>query len=155
MEFQTTMTLAERIAADLVSAMKAREASVVDTLRMLRASVKNTEIDKGHVLDDEEIVAVIRTTQKQLRDAAADFRAGKREDLVAKAETEQKVLAAYLPAELPDSEIKAIVQKVIAEIGLVGPKDFGRVMGKAVAEIKGRAEGSKVSEMVKAELANG
>lgn len=143
------MTLTERIAADLADAMKRKDAERVDTLRMLRAAVKNAEIDKGRALADEEVVAVLRTSTKQLKDALEQFRAGKREDLAGKNERELAVLGAYLPAELSDADLAVIVDRAVA----AGGGDFGKVMGAVMAEVKGKADGSRVSASVRARLA--
>ncbi len=146
------MTLTERIAADLSDAMKRKDASVVDTLRMLRAGMKNAEIEKRHPLSDDEVLAVIASQVKQLKDAMAQFEAGKRPDLVAKNAAELAVLEAYRPAQMSDAELAAAVEAAIARLAPEGPKDFGKVMGAVVAMTKGRAEGSKVSELVRRKL---
>jgi len=146
------MSLSEKIVADLGTAMKKREASVVDTLRMLRAAVKNAEIDKHGPLDDAGIVALIRTSIKQLRDSIEQFKAGGRQDLADKAEAEIVTLAGYLPPELSDAELEAAVDKAIAALGATSAKDFGKVMGAVSSELKGRVEGSKLSAVVKNRL---
>lgn len=146
------MNLSERIAADLAKAMKAREASVVDTLRMLRAAVKNAEIDKGKALDDEGVVAVVRTMVKQLRDSIEQFKSGGRQDLADKTEAEIGTVSAYLPPELSDEEVKAAVAKAISALGAAGPKDFGKVMGSVSSELKGRVDGARLSGVVRDSL---
>jgi uncharacterized protein YqeY len=147
------MTTKERVAADLSNAMKRKDASVVDTLRMFRAAEKNAEIAKGRVLDEAETVAVIRGMIKQQRDAIGDFRAGARQDLVDRAEAEIKVLSVYLPAEISDDELEAAVAKLIAETGAVGPNEMGRVMA-AAGELKTRVDGGRLAAAVKAQLAD-
>lgn len=146
------MTLTERIAADLSDAMKRKDASVVDTLRMLRAAVKNAEIDARHPLGDEETLAVLGTQVKQLKDAMLQYAEGKREDLVAKAKAELAVLEAYRPAQMSDEDLAAAVEAAVGATGASGPKDFGKVMGAVTAQTKGRAEGSRVSEIVRKRL---
>ena len=146
------MTLADRIAGDLSKAMKERDTSVVLTLRMIRAAVKNTEIDQQRALTDEEVVMVIRTMTRQLKDALEQFRAGARADLVAKAENELSVLGAYLPATLSLEAVTATVSRVIVALGASGPKDFGKVMSAVIAEVQGGAEGSRVSAIVREQL---
>ena len=145
-------SLADRIAADLTAAMKRKEASVVDPLRMLRAAIKNTEIDKGHELGDEEIISVIRTMEKQLKDAMHQFEEGKRQDLVDKSATELSVLSGYLPPGISDEELATIIDRTIASLGASGQKDFGKVMGAVVKEVQGSADGSRISAAVKARL---
>ena len=146
------MDLVQRIAADLTDAMKRKDASVVDTLRMLRAATKNAEIEKRRPLEEPETVAVIRSSIKQIKDARQDFLTGGRQDLVDKADAETAVLGKYLPAELTDDELKAIVEEAVAASGAAGPKDFGKAMGAAMKAVAGRAEGGRVGELVKARL---
>ncbi|MBP9749108.1 GatB/YqeY domain-containing protein [Patescibacteria group bacterium] len=146
------MTLADRIAADLSTAMKQKEASVVDTLRMLRAAVKNVEIDKQRPLADEEILAVLRTSLKQLADAKEQFVQGDRKDLVQKTEAEMVVLNAYLPPEMSDGDLEATVRAVVADVGATSAKDFGKVMGAVVLKVGGNASGGRVSAVVKTVL---
>lgn len=145
------MSLIETIDNDLKSAMKAREASVVETLRMLRATMKNAQIDKQRPLTDEEVVALLRTSLKQLADARAQFAQGGRDDLVAKTDAEIAVLTRYLPPALPEAELDAIVAAKVAQIG-ADPKNFGKVMGAVMKEVAGRADGAAVQAAVKAAL---
>jgi uncharacterized protein YqeY len=148
------MTLLDRIAADLATAMKQKEASVVETLRMLRAAIKNVEIDKRRMLAEEEVLAVLRTSLKQLTDAKEQFTQGGRPDLVAKTDAEMAILQAYLPPEMSDGDLEAVVRAVVAEVGATSPKDVGKVMGAAVAKVGAGASGSRVSTVVKTVLAS-
>ena len=132
--------------------MKQKNASVVDTLRMLRAAIKNAEVDKGHVLSDEEVVATVGTAVKQLKDASVQYAEGKRDDLVTKAAAEVATLERYLPPQISDEELGKIIDAAVASAGASGPKDFGKVMGTVSRETKGRAEGSRVSEAVRKRL---
>lgn len=143
------MTLTDRIAGDLSAAMKQKEASVVETLRMLRAAIKNVEIDKQHPLSDDEVLAVLRTSIKQLTDARQQFSDGKRTDLVQKTDAELQILQAYLPPEMTDADLEALVRTVAAEVGAGSAKDFGKVMGVVVAKAGGAASGARISAAVK------
>lgn len=145
------MGLIETIDGDLKLAMKSHDASAVETLRMLRATMKNAQIDKQRPLTDEDVLALIRTTLKQLKDAAEQYAAGGRQDLVAKADVEAALLRKYLPAALPEAELQAIVAAKIAEMGK-DPKLFGKVMGAVMKEVAGRADGAAVQAAVKAAL---
>lgn len=145
------MTLAETIDNDLKQAMKAHHASVVETLRMLRASVKNEQIAKQRPLRDEEILALIRTSIKQLKDARSAFESGNRADLVEKNDREIEILSAFLPAALSSEELDAIIQEKVAAIGR-DPKLFGKVMGEVVKAVDGRADGATIQSAVKAAL---
>ncbi|MFC1639111.1 GatB/YqeY domain-containing protein [Patescibacteria group bacterium] len=146
------MTTRERIENDLVAAVKGREASVVSTLRMLRSALKNAEIDKRGELDDDEVVAMVGKEVKKLEDSIKDFEKGDRRDLVDSARAEVETLKKYLPEPLSDEELRAIVEAKAAELGEVSPSDFGRVMKAVMAEAKGRADGGRVSALVKEKL---
>jgi uncharacterized protein YqeY len=146
------MTTLERIDSDLKAGMKAKNERVVSVLRMLRAALKNVAIDKGKDLDEEDVIAVLGSEAKKLRDALQQFKDGGRADLVEQNEQELAVISAYLPAQLSDDELKAIVAAKKAETGAGSPQDFGKLMGVVMAATKGQAEGNRVSAMVKAAL---
>ncbi len=143
------MNTRERIENDFTTAMKARAGATVSTLRMLRAALKNAEIDKMKPLEEADVVDVIGKEVKKLRDAFDSYVAGKRDDLAENARTEIATLEAYLPAQLDDDALRAIV-RAKAEGGTA--KDFGRIMNEVMKEAKGRADGSKVSRFVKEAL---
>ncbi len=145
------MGLIETVDNDLKLAMKAHEASVVETLRMLRATMKNVQIEKQRPVTDEEAAGLVRTTIKQLTDASAAFAAGGRADLVQKNAAEIALLRKYLPAAMPPEELARIVAAKVAEIGK-DPKNFGKVMGAVVKDVAGRAEGGDIQQAVKAAL---
>lgn len=148
------MALNESIDNDLKQAMKAQNASVVDTLRMLRASMKNLQIEKQQELTDDEIQGLIRTNIKQLKDAREQFAAGNRMDLAEKNDAEIALLGAYLPAAMDPAELSAIVAEKVAAIGK-DPKLFGKIMGDVMKATGGRADGSAVQAAVKAALDGG
>lgn len=141
--------LRQRLDNDLITAMKARDAFAVSVLRMLRAAIQNAEIEKRGELDEDTILALMKSEVKRLRDALEQFRSGGREDLVEKNEKEIAFLEKYLPAQLNDDALRAIVKDVIAGSGEVTPKDFGRVMSAAMKEAKGQADGGRVRAFVK------
>lgn len=142
----------ERIDADLKAGMKAKDERIVSVLRMLRAALKNAAIDKGKELAEEDVIAVLGSEAKKLRDAMQQFKDGGRADLVEQNEKELAIIEAYLPAQLSDDELKAIVTAKKAETGAESPKDFGKLMGAVMGATKGQAEGNRVSAMVKAAL---
>lgn len=148
----TFMTLFEQIESDMKEAMKAKEEAKLSTIRMIRSALKNKQIDLGHPLTDEEVLAVIRTTVKQYKDALSEFTAAGRMDLAEKQQTEITQLEAYLPAQMPDEEIDAIAKRVVAELNAT-QKDMGRVMGAVVKEVAGRADGTRVKDAVQRALA--
>lgn len=147
-----TMTVRERIDSDYLREVKAQNASAVSTLRMLRAALKNAEIDKRGPLTEEEDVELIGREVKKLRDAIESYRVGGRNDLAESAEAEIVRLSAYLPTQLTEDELRAIISEKLAALGEVTVKDFGRVMGEVTRATKGRADGGQVSALVKSML---
>ena len=141
------MSFVEQLDQDVKEAMKAKNESVLSALRLVRSAIKNKQIDLGHPLEDVEAQAVLKTLVKQYRDALVDFTTAGRTDLMEKQQAEITLLEKYLPAQMSEAEIEAIVQKVIAELQAT-PKDMGRVMGLSVKEVAGRADGSLVKAAV-------
>lgn len=147
------MTTRERIESDFTKEFKARNASAVSTLRMLRAAVKNVEIEKMHPLSEEEVVDVVGREVKKLRDGLESFKAGGREDLAAGVAAEIALIETYLPAQLDDAALNDLVGKTAAGMGPLTEKDFGRLMKEVMKAAAGKADGQKVSAAVKAALA--
>lgn len=147
------MNLAERINEDMKAAMRAKDSARLDAIRMLRAAIKQKEVDGRTALDDAGIVAVIDKLAKQRRDSIEAFRQAGRQDLVDKESAELALLEGYLPARLSAEEVAAEVQALLAELGAASPADMGRVMGAAKARFAGRADMGAVSAAVKAALA--
>ena len=147
------MNLAERINEDMKAAMRAKDSARLDAIRMLRAAIKQKEVDGRTMLDDAGIVAVIDKLAKQRRDSIDAFRKAGRQDLVDKESAELALLEGYLPARLSADEVAAEVQALLAELGAAGPADMGRAMGAAKARFAGRADMGAVSAAVKAALA--
>jgi len=147
------MTLTERIDADLLVAAKAKDADTLSALRMLKAALKNEEIAKQKSLDDGMVQDVVGREAKKLRDGLESYVAGGREDLATKARAEIALLEKYLPEKLDDDALHGIISAKIHELGTVTEKDFGRVMAEVMKEVKGRAPGTKVSDFIKAALA--
>ena len=145
--------LAERIDNEMKEAARARQAQRLNTLRMLKSAMKYREIEKGKALDDADIVGVVGTLIKQRRDSAAQYTAGGRPELAANENAEIAILEAFLPRQLTDDELSALVQEAIAASGAKGPKEMGGVMKALMPKVQGRAEGKRVSDAVKAALA--
>lgn len=149
--------LQQQISDDLKASMKARDRDRTSALRMLLAALKNTAVDKGRGpqgdLSDDEVVAVVQSETKRRREAAKAFADAGRDESAAKEEAEAEVYAAYLPAQLSDDELATIVDDAIAEVGADGPSAMGQVMKTVMPEVTGRADGSRVSAMVKERLA--
>lgn len=149
------MTTRERIDQDYAREAKARNAAAVSTLRLLRAALKNAEIDKMKPLEEADVIDVISREVKKLADAIESYKSGNRGDLVAQAEGETAFLRAYLPAQLDEAALKDLIAAKIAAVGATTIKDLGKVMSEVTKETKGRADGAKVSAMVKAALGSG
>lgn len=144
--------LRDKIGEDMREAMKARDASRVSTLRMLMTAVKNAEIDRGHALDDDEVIEVASKEAKRRKESIEAFKGGGRDDLAAKEAAELVVLEAYLPAGLSEDELARLVDETIAETGASEPKQMGEVMKVLMPKVRGRADGAAVSAMVKQRL---
>jgi hypothetical protein len=150
------MTTYEKINADLKEAMTQRDELRVSVLRLLKSALHNQEIakkkkDKG--LTEEEVLAVISSEAKKRRDSIEAYKKGQRDDLVSQEENELKLVMAYLPQQLTEEEVTKVVQDILASFG-DGPKQFGQVMGKAMAKLKGRTDGNLVGKVVKDLLAS-
>lgn len=147
------MTLVAQIEKDMVAAMKAKEELKLSVLRMMKAAFMNKKIELGKPLGDPEAIAVMRTQVKQRHDSVEAFRQGGREELAQKEAAEIKIIEAYLPAAASDEEMDAAVAAAISETGAAGPKDTGKVMKAAMAQLAGKnADGKRVSEKVRAKL---
>jgi uncharacterized protein YqeY len=144
--------LRDRIADEMRAAMKAREAVRVSTLRMLMAAMKNTQVEKGHELDDDEVIEVIAREAKRRRESMEAFQQGGRDELVQKEGAELEVLESYLPEKLSDDELARLVDEAIAETGASSPKEMGQVMKAVMPKVRGRADGAAVSAAVRARL---
>ena len=147
------MRLRDKISNDLMAAMKAKEAERLSVLRMMKAAVKNKEIDIRQELEDAQVAQVLITMIKQRKDSIEQFTQGGRLDLADKETAEIKVIQEYLPAAVTNEEVEAAVQAAIAETGAASIKDMGKVMKACMAKFAGKpVDGSKVSEIVKAKL---
>ncbi len=142
------MTLQSRITSDLHQAQKRGDKQRMSALRLIKAGIKNAEIEKGSVLDDAGVIDVISREVRQRRESIEGYKKGNRGDLVEKEETELAVIQEYLPEQMTREEIVDIVRKVIAEAGAVSPGDKGKVMSKVMPQVKGRADGREVGAVV-------
>jgi uncharacterized protein YqeY len=149
------MSLIEQIQQDITAAMKAREEQRLSTLRMVKAALKNREIEKMAPLDEKESQAVLTTLIKQRKESVEQFTKGGRQEMADKEADEIILIESYLPKAAGEDEIVAGVKAVIAEMGSPTMKDMGAVMKNAMARFNGagmRADGKMVSEVVKREL---
>jgi uncharacterized protein YqeY len=149
------MRLRDKISEDLIAAMKSKEAARLSVLRMMKAAVRNKEIDSRQELEDAQVLQVLISLIKQRKDSVEQFAKGGRQDLADKESAEIKVIETYLPAGLTDEEIATTITEVLVETGATSVKDMGKVMKACMARFSGRpVDGSKVSELVKAKLTN-
>lgn len=151
-EERMPMTLIERIDDELKAAMKSGDTATLGTLRLVRSALKNKEIELGHVLTDTEVLAVLKKEVKQRRESVEQFTVGGRTELAEKESAEIALLEQYLPAELSDDELTAIVDEAITATGATTPADTGKVMGVAMGKVAGRADGNRVGALVRAKL---
>lgn len=142
------MGLKERFEEDLKKAMREQDVLHRSVLRLIKSEVHNEEIARGKPLDDDGVVGILSRQVRQRRESIVEFRKGKREDLVQREEAELSVLREYLPTQLTEHELGALVQGVITETGARGPGDKGKVMGKLMPQVKGKAQGSEVEMVV-------
>ena len=147
------MTLKEQITEDMKTAMRAKDASRLLTIRGLLAACKQREVDERIVLDDLAVIAIIDKLVKQRKDSITQFSAGNRPDLVEKETAELTVLEAYLPQRLGADAVAAEVTAIVAALGAKGPGDMGKVMAAVKAHLAGKADMGLVSAAVKKALA--
>lgn len=145
------MSIKDQLTADMKQAMKDKEAGKLRlaVIRMVRNSIRNQEINNKIELDDNAVLQVLMKEVKMRQDSLEEFKKANRAELVAQAEEEIAILKQYLPEALSDEELKAIVAETIAEVGATSPKDMGKVMPKVIAKAQGRADGKRISAMVR------
>ena len=147
------MSLQERLTDDMKAAMKAGEKETLGVIRRAIAAMKNARIDKKADLDEQDEIKVVRSMAKQHRESIEQFRAAGREDLATKEEAELEILSVYLPPEMDEGQLDAIIDEVMAETGASSMKDMGTVIKAVMARTAGQAEGGVVSAKVKERLA--
>jgi len=146
------ISLKERLDQAFKEALKGQQQTVLSTLRMLKTAIRNKEVDLKHPLSEAELLAVINSQAKQRRDSVAEYQKAGRQDLASKEEEELSVLLSFLPDQLAPEELEAEVARIIAQVGASSPKDMGKVMKTAMAELAGRADGKVVQEIVRRRL---
>lgn len=149
------MSLFEQVQAELIAAMKAKDAVRLTALRMLKTALLNKKVEKGAgaSLDQAEEMAVVKMQVKQRREAADEFRKGGREEQAAQEEAERAILEAYLPAAVSEDEVNKAVEEVVRQTGAATAKDMGKVMGTVMAKFKGaNVDGKLVNKLVQQRL---
>ena len=139
--------------ADMQSAMREKDSTRLNAIRLLRAALQRREVDQRETLDDEGVLGIIQKMIKQSRDAITQFESGQRNDLVEKELSLILVLQQYLPQQLDEAAIIKSVDAAISELGASGLRDMGKVMGQLKAQLQGRADMGQVSTLVKEKLA--
>ena len=149
------MSLAETFRTQLAEAMRSGDTLRRDTMRLLIASLSNARIAAQHDLSDDEVIGVLRREVKQRRDSIEEYTKGRRLDLVAQEQAELGIIEAYLPADVPEEDVRAAAAAVIAEVGASGPGDVGKVMRPLLQRLGGAVDGRRANEIVRELLAAG
>jgi uncharacterized protein len=146
------MDINAKINADMITAAKAKDKVRLSALRMLKTALHNKEIELIRQLNETEVLQLLSVIVKQRKDSIEQFAKGGRNDLVEKEEAELKVIQEFMPAQMSEAEVEAIIKKAIAEAGAVSVKDMGKVMKVLMPQLTGKADGKMVGEKVKALL---
>jgi uncharacterized protein len=146
------MPLKERITEDMKGAMRAGEKERLGTIRLVLAAIKQREVDERITLDDGQVLAVLEKMIKQRKESIAQFESGGRADLVAKEQAELAVLQVYMPAQMSDAELDALIAEAVTATGATSVKDMGKVMGIVKAKAQGKADMGAVSARIKQKL---
>ncbi len=146
------MTLKDRITDDMKTAMRAGEKERLATIRLILAAIKQREVDERIALDDTQVLTVVEKMVKQRKEAISQFEDGGRADLVAKEQAEIVILQTYLPAQLSDAELDALIAEAMASTGASTIKDMGKVMGVVKSKAQGRADMALVGARIKQKL---
>jgi len=149
------MSFYAEIDAKLKEALKAKDKITLDTLRGLRAAIKNKEVELQRKLTEAEFYQLVAKQIRQREDAIVQFKKGNRLDLAEKEEKELEILKQFMPPPLSDDELEQLVRQVITEVGAKGPQDMGKVMKEIMPRVSGRADGKRVSALVKQILSEG
>jgi hypothetical protein len=147
------MSLNQRLNVAMKEAMKAKETLRLSTIRLIRSAIKNREIEVREELDDPAVIDILSSLVKQRKESAQVYRENERLDLAAKEEAELEILQEFLPEQLSEEEVLAMIEAAIAETGAASARDMGRVMKIVSVRTKGRADGKRVSDLVKERLA--
>jgi len=149
------MSLKDKLMEDLKQALREGDERRKSAIRLAMAAIRNAEIEKRRELDDGELLQIIAKEVKQRRDSIAEFTKAGRQDLIDQEKAELEVLLAYLPRQMTREEIEEAARRVIQEVGATGLSQMGKVMGRLMPQVKGRADGRLVSEVVRALLSEG
>ena len=143
------MNLVEKLDNDFKEALKAKDAERLGLMRLVRSNIKNLEINKQASASDEDVVEILQREIKQHKETIEGLQKNNRQDEIVSQEKEIEILKLYLPEQISGSELKDVVNKAISEVEASSPSDMGKVMGKVMPQLKGRATGDEVGQMVK------
>ncbi|HFE63158.1 aspartyl-tRNA amidotransferase [candidate division KSB1 bacterium 4484_188] len=146
------MGIQQKLMDDMKAAMKSGDTLRRETIRGIRAQMKNMEIDQGRPLTEEEEIRVLISAAKKRKEAIEQFRAGNREDRAAEEEQELRIIQAYLPEQMSEEALAKLIDQTISEVQATSIKDMGKVMGKIMPQVSGRADGKVVQKMVQQKL---
>ena len=146
------MSLKQKLQEDLKSSMKNKDNTKKSVVTLIRASIKQFEVDNRVELDDSQVIDIIAKLLKQTKDSLNEFKKAGREDLATQAEAEIEVLKEYLPQQLSEEELNEIVISTISEVGATSMKDMKKIMTSIMPKVKGRADGKLINELVKKNL---
>ncbi|MBI4202097.1 MAG: GatB/YqeY domain-containing protein [Chloroflexi bacterium] len=147
------MPLQERLNEDLRDAMRKGDGVRRSTIRLIRSAIGYEQIEQHKTLEDDGVIAVLAKMVKQRQESITEFKKGNRPDLVAKEEAELAIIRQYMPQQLTQEELSSLVRQAIAEVGAKGMTDMGKVMGKLMPQVRGKADGAAVSQAVRDALA--
>lgn len=142
------MSLNERLNDDMKQAMRSQDKFRLSVIRMVRSAVKNSEINLKRTLEDNEVLDILQREVKQRKDSLQEFTKAGRDDLAANVQAEINIIHDYLPQQMAEEEIKAVVQQTIQEVGASSKADIGKLMGALMPKVKGRADGRLVNQIV-------
>lgn len=142
----------ERILEDLKNAMKAQDKELLAVIRMVKGAIQMEELNVKHELSDDEVISIIAKQIKTRKESISEFEKGNRNDLIEKTEAEIAILQKYMPEQLSEEEVEKVVEQVFAEVNPTGMSDMGKIMGKLNPLLKGKADMSYVSTLVKQKL---
>ena len=144
--------MVEQLEKDMITAMKEKDKDTLTVIRMIKASLKQEQIDRKREINDELLIDVVNKQIKMRKDSITEFEKGNRQDLIEKTNAEIKVLMAYLPEQLTTEEVEKIIDEIFAEVKPESQKDMGKIMGPAQAKLKGKADMKEVSNIIKEKL---
>jgi hypothetical protein len=146
------MSLKDRIQQDMKDAMRAKDKARLATIRLIMAAIKQREVDERIELDDAQVIAVLDKMSKQRRESISQFEQAGRDDLIAQENAELEIIRPYLPEQLGEDELNALIEDALQATGASTTKDMGKVMGQLKAKIQGRADMGAVSALIKSRL---